>query len=151
MGIRVAKLGLILLASSIFAYFAIRSTIAPRYSYLHISGVLSYFEWLAMLDAPSIALTLLGLSSYVAGRIEFWNNEDNHRIAQVSALTLGGFILGIGVFFCLAVHSSTAYYSSKLWVPYSDVLVENSTGLLGAIFWVIAGIVILIDCCFKLD
>jgi hypothetical protein len=99
-----------------------------------------------LMAAPPTALSIAGLSSYIAGRSAFW--KSHQRIRGPLALLSLAFMF-VGGFFFAWTWAFSAYGANKLQPPYAQpltyYLANNSPYFILSALWLAAGLLVLAD------
>ena len=144
--IKLARAGIILLVVGVL--FAFVWWYSTGYVFLawYWSNQISALTFATLMVAPPIALSIAGLSSYVAGRNAFWKSPQRRK----GSLTLLGLALMIvGGFFTAWTWAFSVYGANKLQPPYAKpltyYLVNNSPYFILFALWFAAGLLVLAD------
>jgi uncharacterized membrane protein len=143
--VKLARVGIVLLAIGVISAFAWWYSVGYVFSAWYQSYRISALIYAILMVAPSIAISIAGLASYVVSRHAFWKSRQRTGLLALLSLVL----MFVGGFFLAWIWAFSVYGANKLQPPYAQpltqYLVNNSPYFILFAMWFAAGLLVLAD------
>lgn len=143
---KMAGIGMILMVAGVAFAFVWWYSAGYMFLEWYWSYQISALLFATLAVAPSIALIIAGLTSYVVGRGAFWKLRQRRKgFLAIMGLAL----MFVGGFFIAWIYAFSVYAADKLEPPYAKpptyYLFSNSPYIVLFILWFVAGLLVFAD------
>jgi MFS family permease len=137
-----ARIGVVLATVGVVSAFLWWYSVGYLFQVWYQSHQISAIVFAALAVAPSVALAVVGLVGYIAGRKDFWKE----RLKTKGLLAVLGLVLMfVGGFFVAYSWSMSAYAANKSMQPLTYCLANNSPYFTLFVLWFMTGLLVFVD------
>jgi hypothetical protein len=140
--IRKAKMGIASTIAGVAVAFVWWYSAGYLFLTWYQSHQISALVFAALAVAPSVALAVVGLVGYGAGRGEFWKVHSRHNVLLAF---LGLALMFVGGFFIVYIWSMSVYAANRALQPLTYYLANNSPYFVLFVLWFITGLMFFAD------